>query len=165
MKLDSLKQKKYGLPVWAWALIIAGLIFLLYYLHKRNAGSSSTANNNPADPNATNPNDFGGSLETPWDYQSAPFDVSTDPTTSGSTPENTPTKATTTSTPTSPKDSPPTISTAASKSTASALAQVLAQPVGTAIPIVTQQQAAFATPGGVVGSQSKLVGAGGKNTL
>ena len=166
MKLGFLKEKKYGLPVWAWGLIVAGLIFGLYYLRKKNAGSS-TANNNPADPNATNPSDFGsaGPLETPWDYQSAPFDIGTTPSTSGSTPDG-PTPASTT-TPTTPNStsSPPAVPNTASRTTSSALAQVLSQPVGTAIPIVTQQQAALAIPGGVVGGQSKLVGAGGKNTL
>lgn len=44
-----LKEKKWGLPVWAWVLVVAGIIFGLYYIRKRNANTSQSSNQTPLD--------------------------------------------------------------------------------------------------------------------
>lgn len=43
MNLESLKKKWHGLPVWAWALLAAVLVFGTYYIIKRRNSSSSNS--------------------------------------------------------------------------------------------------------------------------
>ena len=42
MNLKFLTQKKWGLPVWAWAIIASVIIFGVYYFYKKRAASSSS---------------------------------------------------------------------------------------------------------------------------
>lgn len=66
-KLGSfLREKKFGLPVWAWVLIIGGLIFAVYYYYKKKAVSSG-ANASPLDSGAAAQNispDAGAPVDT-----------------------------------------------------------------------------------------------------
>lgn len=43
MNLAFLKQKKWGLPIWAWAGIAAIVIFGAYYYYRKKASSSSSS--------------------------------------------------------------------------------------------------------------------------
>jgi len=55
MDLAFLKQKKWGLPVWAWAVIVSVVIFGLYYWYrKRSSSSNSSANTTTASPDNSN---------------------------------------------------------------------------------------------------------------
>lgn len=44
MDVSFLKKKELGLPIWAWGIIVAVFMFLLYR-HYKNAGSSSASSN------------------------------------------------------------------------------------------------------------------------
>lgn len=71
MDLGSLTEKKGPLPVWAWALVSAGVLYLLYR-HFSSGGSSSTASSS-ATPTAA----VDGSVATPpTDIASGPVDTS-----------------------------------------------------------------------------------------
>lgn len=49
-----LHEKKFGLPIWAWALVIAGVVFALYWWHKKHSAATSqdTSNATPLDAGA-----------------------------------------------------------------------------------------------------------------
>lgn len=56
MNLSFLKQKKFGLPVWAWVGISAVLIFGIYYYIKKRQGSSSNSSTSPSTATPDNSN-------------------------------------------------------------------------------------------------------------
>lgn len=87
MNLSFFKQKKFGLPVWAWAVISAVIIFgIYYYIKKRNANSSSSTSTSSPDTSSTDSSNlplstlpydsgggFGGSGSyTGWSPQTTP---------------------------------------------------------------------------------------------
>lgn len=59
--MDFLKEKRGGLPVWVWALILALIIGAVIYLRRKNTGNSNsnTSSTSPSDSNTINPNDLG----------------------------------------------------------------------------------------------------------
>lgn len=71
MDIGSLTQKKGPLPVWAWALITAGVLYLLYR-HFKGSGNSAAAS-----PAATATDTSTGSVASPpVDVASGPVDTS-----------------------------------------------------------------------------------------
>lgn len=190
--VKELLNKKYGpLPVWAWAAITAVLIFGLYYIRKKRAASSTTANQTPSDAGnvSANPQDYypydngsgggGSGLETPQTPPEVAIgtgpvpssDSAVPPTSQPSSPVTTTPNETTTASPTapSPKASTNTAPIVNVKSSVPASVQLQSSPAlgkagpsGVYVPTTKAKKAALNHPSAVKITANKTGGSANK---